>query len=86
MRHNYLEEKEKSSEKGSIHKFQWERIAPVAGESISIEIDFFHDRIRAFQKQYEIPEKNEQKNQDIFDMISFVLVYLVFIVLGVIFH
>lgn len=81
------EVKEPDNGKGNIQTFLLKRIMPVAGEKVSIEVNFENGRLRNFEKKYSIPENFVLTGDDnnIFAMLSFIIVYLVFVVLGMVF-
>jgi len=67
--------------------YRWEKNTPVAGQKVSFEIEVSENRVRKLRKEYVIPAvfTAEDKRQGVYEGISFVLQYLLIIILGLCF-
>jgi len=77
---------EKSSRIGRVREFRWIRSHAVSGENMALKIEIVNGRLLSFQRTYEIPEAFQapDRNRDVFGMLSFVFVYLTFIIIGIV--
>ncbi len=64
--------------------YKWERNYPVAGQKVALEVEVANGKILGFKKEYLLPTVSaaEEKRQGIYEAVSFIIQYVIFILLG----
>ena len=70
-----------------FYSFAYQRVLHIAGETVTLTFKVAHGKIISYEKKYNLPESysTDENENEVYEIISFIVVYLLFIILSSIF-